>query len=382
MDGYGIIIDFDGDLLQAEPTNNFAKSALGTSHMSIAVGDIVSVSIKPASMLTNGHLDVVCRDGHMYRLHFRRKQEPSFQELRRSLIAASNGGSAETVVAASKAKPTIGRAVEKSAVIKADMPALEMLGRGGGYYGQRVAGESHHFRDLAHLAGPAASGERELTASLQREPGNRHDPNAVKVVIEGRLVGYLPRGDAPAYQVPLQLIEQKGRLATCKARLWWSREYDDFLASVSLDLADPAQIVPIVWPDTTGRSVVLPAERSYHIHGESEHMEVLKALMNRAYIPGKIAAYGTLHIVERTTPRSANRVIVIRIEDNEIGELSKQMSAKFLPLIEPLEAAGIACYAEVLLTGNVLAVEASAKLTPPEALPQDFVQYLQSELNS
>jgi Domain of unknown function (DUF4429) len=382
MDGYGIIVDFDGDLLQVEPTNKFAKSALGTSHMSIAVGDIASVSIKPASVLTNGHLDVVCRDGHMHRLHFRRKQEPSFQELRRSLIAASNGGSAEAVVAASKAKPTIGPAVEKSAVIKADMPALDILGRGGGFYGQRVAGESHHFRDLAHLAGPAASGERELTASLQREPGNRHDPNAVKVVIEGRLVGYLPREDAPAYQVPLQLIEQKERLATCKARLWWSREYDDFLASVSIDLADPAQIVPIVGPDTTGRSVVLPAERSYQIHGESEHMEVLTALMNRAYIPGKIAAYGTLHIVERTTPRSAHRVIVIRIEDNDIGELSKQMSAKFLPLIEPLEAAGIACYAEVLLTGNVLAVEATAKLTPPEALPQDFVQYLQSELNS
>jgi HIRAN domain/Domain of unknown function (DUF4429) len=382
MDGYGIIVDFDGDLLQVEPTNKFAKSALGTSHMSITVGDIASVSIKPTSVLTNGHLDVACRDGHMYRLHFRRKQESSFQELRRSLIAASNGGSAETVVAASNAKPTVGPATEKSAVIKVDMPALDMLGQGGGYYGQRVAGESHHFRDLAHLAGPAASGERELTASLQREPGNRYDPNAVKVVIEGRLVGYLPREDAPAYQVPLQLIEQKGRLATCKARLWWSREYDDFLASVSLDLAEPAQIVPIVWPDTTGRSVVLPAERSYQIHGESEHMEVLTALMNRAYIPGKLAAYGTLHIVERTMPRSAHRVIVIRIEDNDIGELSKQMSAKFLPLIEPLEAAGIACYAELLLTGNVLAVEATAKLTPPEALPQDFVQYLQSELNS
>jgi hypothetical protein len=382
MDGYGIIVDFDGDLLQVEPTNKFAKSALGTSHMSIAVGDIASASIKPASVLTNGHLDVVCRGGHMYRLHFRRKQEPSFQELRRALIAAtSDGGSAEAVVAASKAEPTIGPAVDKSAVIKADMPALDMLGRGGGYYGQRVAGESHHFRDLAHLAGPAASGERELTVLLQREPGNRYDPNAVKVVIEGRLVGYLPREDAPAYQVPLQLIEQKGRLATCKARLWWSREYDDFLASVSLDLADPAQIVPIVWPDTTGRSVVLPAERSYQVHGESEHMEVLTSLMNRAYIPGKIAAYGTLHIVERTTPRSTNRVIVIRIEDNDVGELSKQMSAKFLPLIEPLEAAGIACYAEVLLTGNALAVEATAKLTPPEALPQDFLQYLQSELN-
>jgi hypothetical protein len=177
------------------------------------------------------------------------------------------------------------------------------------------------------------------------------------------------------------MIEQKGRLATCKARLWWSREYDDFLASVSLDLADPAQVVPIIWPDTTGRSVILPAERSYQIHGENEHMDVLASLMKRAYIPGKIAAYGALHIAERTTPRSTNHVIVICIEGNAIGELSKQMSAKFLPLVEPLEAGGVTPYAEVLLTGNTLAVEATARLTPPEALPQDFLQYLQSELN-
>jgi hypothetical protein len=228
--------------------------------------------------------------------------------------------------------------------------------------------------------GPASTGERELTASLQREPENRYDPNAVKVIIDGRHVGYLPREDAPAYQVPLQLIEQKGCRATCKARLWWSRQHDDFMASVSLNLAEPAQLVPIVWPDTTGRSVVLPAERSYQVRGEDQHMDVLAALMNRAYIPGKIAAYGTLHIAERTTARSKARVVVIHIEDHEIGELSKQMSAKFLPLVEPLEAAGIACYAEVLLTGNVLAVEAKVRLTPPEALPHDFIQYLQAEL--
>jgi hypothetical protein len=325
---------------------------------------------------------VVCRNGNRHALHFRRKQQPSFQELYKSLIAAtSNGNNARNAVDATKGKPTIRAAVGKPAAINADIPAFVMLGRGGGHYGQSVAGESHHFRDLARLAGPAPIGERELAASLQREPGNRHDPNAVKVVIEDRHVGYLPREDAPAYQAALQLIEQKGRIATCKARLWWSREYNDFIASVSLDLADPAQIVPIIWPATTGRSVVLPAERSYQIHGESEHMDVIKALMNRAYIPGKISAYGTLHIVERATSRSTNQIIVVRIEGNDVGEFSKQISARFLPLVEPLEAAGISCCAVVLLTGNALAVEATVRLTPPEALPQDFVQYLQSKLN-
>jgi hypothetical protein len=58
------------------------------------------------------------------------------------------------------------------------------------------------------------------------------------------------------------------------------------------------------------------------------------------------------------------------------------MSTRFLPLVEPLETAGIACYIEVLLTGNALAVEATVRLTPPEELPQDFVQHLQIELNN
>jgi hypothetical protein len=298
------------------------------------------------------------------------------------MTANSNDGEAEAFVSAAESKPAAQIPVRESTIIAVDRTPLAVLGRGGGFYGQQVAGESHYFRDLARLAGHVPVGEREVAASLQREPGNRYDPNAVKVIIEGKLVGYLPREDAAAYQAPLQLIERWGRVATCRARLWWSRQYDDFLASVSLDMADPPQLVPIVWPALTGRSIILPPTRSYQVRGESEHMDVLRALMDRAYLPGKLAAYGTLHVVERTTSRSKNRVIAIRIEDHDIGELSKQMSTRFLPLVEPLETAGIACYIEVLLTGNALAVEATVRLTPPEELPQDFVQHLQIELNN
>jgi hypothetical protein len=355
MDGFGNNVNFDGDSLEIRATNKVASFALGTSHASIAVDDIDSVSIEAASLLTNGHLDVVCRDGRKYILHFRRKQEPPFQELYRSLTAA--------VATREKIQP------------------LDMLGRGRGYYDQSVAGESHYFRDLAHLAGPDLTGELELTASLQREPKNRYDPKAVKVIIAGRHIGYLPREDASEYTAALQFMEQEGRLATCKARLWWSRQRDDFIASVSLDLADPAHVAPVVLPDTTRRRVILPGRRSYKIQGESEHMDVLTPLMNRAYIAGKVAAYGTVHIVEQKMARSTRKVIVVRIEDNKIGELTKQISTKFLPLVEPLENTGIACYAVVLLSGNALAVEADIRLTPPEDLPQDFVQYVQSELS-
>lgn len=64
-----------------------------------------------------------------------------------------------------------------------------------------VVGESHYQDDLWRLAGgPSASRIRlTVTAELVPEPDNPHDRNAVKVLIDGRLVGYLSREDALVY---------------------------------------------------------------------------------------------------------------------------------------------------------------------------------------
>jgi hypothetical protein len=65
-----------------------------------------------------------------------------------------------------------------------------------------VVGESHHQDALWRTVG----GHRrdpvryETEAVLELEAGNRHDANAIKVVIHGALVGYLSREDAAAYR--------------------------------------------------------------------------------------------------------------------------------------------------------------------------------------
>lgn len=82
-----------------------------------------------------------------------------------------------------------------------------------------VAGESHYQDALRSLTGGAA-GEpvrRELEASLVPEPENRFDPNAVRVEIGGKLVGYLPREEAAAYGPTLATLERRGRRAACEA---------------------------------------------------------------------------------------------------------------------------------------------------------------------
>src|SRR6266545_6996481 len=122
---------------------------------------------------------------------------------------------------------------------------LEPTVRGHGFCGQQVVGESHYFDALRKLSGRSNTGERDVIAIIAREPGNRHDRNAIRVTIDGRVVGYLPREDAEAYQIPLRLLEDQRRAAVCRARLWWSRERDAFIASVSLDLAEPASLVPV-----------------------------------------------------------------------------------------------------------------------------------------
>lgn len=64
-----------------------------------------------------------------------------------------------------------------------------------------VVGESNYQDDLWRLAG-GFSEERircAVTAVLVPEPGNEHDPNAVQVLVDGCLVGYLSREDAVLY---------------------------------------------------------------------------------------------------------------------------------------------------------------------------------------
>ena len=96
-------------------------------------------------------------------------------------------------------------------------PRLTML------HGDRlvnVAGESH-YQDALRALSDAGAQEVRLgcTAVLASEPENPHDPNAVAVRVEGRLVGYLPRAEALAYGPLVRQVEERGRAAACEAMI-------------------------------------------------------------------------------------------------------------------------------------------------------------------
>jgi hypothetical protein len=92
----------------------------------------------------------------------------------------------------------------------------------GGYF--EVAGVAHHKGDIARIYPPRRPDQDPVTqdifATLRREPENRYDPNAVAVLLEGRLAGYIPKDKAPAWSGYLARLETEGYRARVHARIW------------------------------------------------------------------------------------------------------------------------------------------------------------------
>ncbi len=82
----------------------------------------------------------------------------------------------------------------------------------------QAVGESHYQEALWTIVGGHRSEpvHFDTHALLEPEPDNPYDPNAIRVVIAGHLVGYLSRDDAAAYRpglLQLQKADATGRVA-------------------------------------------------------------------------------------------------------------------------------------------------------------------------
>jgi hypothetical protein len=73
-------------------------------------------------------------------------------------------------------------------------PQMVIL-EGDGSFEIEVVGESRYFDKLRAIAGSCEKHEVEVvkTAYLVPEPRNQNDPNAIRVDIDEKAVGYLPR---------------------------------------------------------------------------------------------------------------------------------------------------------------------------------------------
>ena len=105
-----------------------------------------------------------------------------------------------------------------------------------------VVGESNYQEDLASLMAALRTRpeqyEVETAAALVREPNNRHDRNAVMVVINHRLVGYMASGEAQAAQPWLKRQERNGRVAFVLATVGGGRDDGGSLTPIGVTLDD------------------------------------------------------------------------------------------------------------------------------------------------
>lgn len=92
---------------------------------------------------------------------------------------------------------------------------------GPGQFAVEVVGVSRRQDALAAIVDRHGRSGRTLTidAALVLEDTNPHDANAVRVEIDGALVGYLSRENAQRYRADLAAAGQPTATVRCKARI-------------------------------------------------------------------------------------------------------------------------------------------------------------------
>lgn len=102
------------------------------------------------------------------------------------------------------------------APVKAALPRIVSTSNG---YPRSVVGESHYQPALLALCGGYTPDGHAIPceAVLRPEPDNAYDANAVQVIIEGSVVGYLERADAKRFAAEMERAGRAGEAARCGA---------------------------------------------------------------------------------------------------------------------------------------------------------------------
>lgn len=209
-------------------------------------------------------------------------------------------------------------------------PQWTTLAGAGRNESQTVVGESHYQDALEAAAlGRTASGPRRpcVVAQLVREANNKHDHNAVRVDIDGRAVGRLPREDAPLYHPAIDSLSRAGRPATCRATIrggWDGGGSDRGSFGIELDCS------PEVWQP---HHAFLPHDRRVGL------TELADGLKEDAIFAGRTEFE---QVVQLTIWDS--RVLAWHAGVN-LGRATAKASAAQIPCLQQLLAAGYPCTA-------------------------------------
>lgn len=198
---------------------------------------------------------------------------------------------------------------------------------------------------------------RTLDVELVPESDGPRGSWAVSVRAEGKTVGYIESDDAQRWSAVIRRIVASGLIPTTSGRIWVS-EFDgwdgiELRTSVRILLGNPAEAIPLNQPPAVDYTMI-PRSAIVQVTKEEEHFDTLLK-----YVPpqGYGLLYVTLHERLPDTGRAKSHVEV-RIDGKRIGQLTPQMSQRFLPMIRHLKETRdlvTACWADI--TGSAVAAK-------------------------
>lgn len=218
--------------------------------------------------------------------------------------------------------------------------------------------EKEHLPAIRSLFPPEWPGGNQALlpdVELVPEPDGPRGPWAISVRTAGRTLGYLDAEVAPEWAGVIRRVVASGFIPTTVSRIA-AHEYDgwdglEFRAWIRIALGKPKDALPLNDPPVVPFTL-LPRSSIVQVTKEDEHFDELLKFVPKG-------GYGTLFVTlhEQACGGNAKPHVEVRINDRRIGQLTPQMSQRFLPMIRHLQDRGLVTASWGDITGSAVAAE-------------------------
>ncbi|MFT8987310.1 MAG: hypothetical protein ABF966_03620 [Bifidobacterium psychraerophilum] len=215
-----------------------------------------------------------------------------------------------------------------------------------------VAGPYYHQREIITAIGdrlrevmPVGQWDQtlELDAEIRRQPNNTHDSDAVVVIINGLIVGYIPSENTYEWQQLLQPLESQSQFALAKAAIYLKND-GNYLVVLKANPSIPP--TKNAYPNVE----ILDADWLIAVSGEENAQDILTKYGEESWV------WATLET--GTIPKGKYKdapTIWARVDDNLIGYISAMQSERYFIYIK--RRLPCACVAHIKQGGRKLELE-------------------------
>lgn len=211
-----------------------------------------------------------------------------------------------------------------------------------------------------------------LDVALVPEPEGPQGTGSVSIRIGEQTIGYLPDEHALAWADPIRRVVASGLLPTTTARLFAidtkGSGRSDFLLSVRLYLGDPVEGLPFNDPPTEPYTMLARGPQ-VKVNKVEEHLhDLLQVLAPSRHAIG----LATLH--ERLPPGGKGTSLVdVSLDGVCVGQLTPQMSQRYLPIIQHFQKRGLITTGYVDVTASTVAAQVRLHAVKADKVDDQFL---------